>query len=160
MTGRHVHAARARVHGHEVGGEHDGFPVKKRMPRRRLVELATREGLQRFSDRFDPVRVATAVPGMTSATAVAAGADHTCWLLAASTLRCAGANAIGTSGWTAWANAMPPLSGVVSVGTGWMSTYAIDSSGVAWGFGSNGYQALTLPATIMSTTTPTRLVWH
>lgn len=93
------------------------------------------------------------VPGLTSAVAVAAGADFTVVLLADGTVRTFGANQAGQLGTTpagpgqSRSTPLQPsaLSGVVAIAAGQAFTVAVTDDGATWGFGSNSRGQLGAP---------------
>src|SRR5687767_10499435 len=90
--------------------------------------------------------VPTAVPGITSAVAVAAGLNHTCVLLASGSVRCWGSNASGQLGvGSATPSSLVPvtvpnLTSVVSLAAGTSHTCARKSDGSVrcWGLNTFG----------------------
>ncbi len=98
------------------------------------------------------------VPGLTTAVAVAAGADFTVVLLADGTVRTFGANQAGQLGTTPagpeQSRSIPQqpsaLTGVVAIAAGQAFTVAVTDDGAVWGFGSNSRGQLGEPLPVKS----------
>lgn len=89
-----------------------------------------------------------AVTGLSgAATAIAAGGDHTCALVADGTVWCWGANAHGqlgdgTTTSRATATQVAVLGGMTAIAAGTTHTCGLDASGAVWCWGSNGHGEL------------------
>ena len=89
-----------------------------------------------------PVTTPVTVTGITTATALALGANHSCAVLADETVRCWGKGTVGQLGQGAYASSPTPvavsgLTGVVDLGAGTSHTCAVDSDEAAWCWGIN-----------------------
>ena len=107
----------------------------------------------------DPKNTPVAIPGLTGVTAVAAGFEHACALLASGTVKCWGRSQLGQVGNNSLAKSptpvtVPNLAGVTDIDTSWNHTCAGLSSGAVKCWGDNEFRQIGDGTTAVRALTP------